>query len=57
MYDMMTLILVQGHWMTLNMPKNGLLLISRTIFTVQYYPETFTILQKTKRPLQGCMTR
>ena len=35
MYDLMTLTLVQGHWMTLNMPKNGLLLISRTLFTVE----------------------
>ena len=33
-YNMMTLTFVQGHWMTLNMPKNGLLLISRSLFTV-----------------------
>ena len=33
-YNVMTLTFIQGHWMTLNMPKNGLLLISWTLFTV-----------------------
>ena len=33
-YGMMTLTLVQGHFMTLNTLKNALLLISRTLFAV-----------------------
>ena len=35
-YNMMTLTLVQGHWVAFKMWKNGLLDISRTQTTVEY---------------------